>query len=37
MKRELMTQWQQTLEDWHSGQTVRVIAMIAPFGGEVRL
>jgi cytolysin-activating lysine-acyltransferase len=26
-----------TLDDWHSGDTVRVMATVAPFGGEVRL
>jgi cytolysin-activating lysine-acyltransferase len=27
----------QTLDDWRSGETVRVMATIAPFGGEVKL
>jgi hypothetical protein len=26
-----------TLDDWRSGETVRVMATVAPFGGEVRL
>jgi cytolysin-activating lysine-acyltransferase len=26
-----------TLDDWRSGDTVRVMATVAPFGGEVRL
>jgi hemolysin-activating ACP:hemolysin acyltransferase len=27
----------QTLDDWRSGETVRVMTTMAPFGGKVKL